>query len=131
MDLSSLISLKSIKKELLKFYEVISRRIAILYQQDNNLKISNCISGYLSNGYLAKANYDLLISGYQEILEMAFGEDKMALNIDLELLTLKESYEKGGVYAWDEDADVITRNSKIGNDNVIKLVKTLDKNIQK
>ncbi len=129
MDLASLINLKSIKKELLDFYEVISKRIAILYQQDKNLKISNCISGHLSNGYLAKANYDLLINGYQEIFEIAFGKDKSALNIDLELLTFKESHENGGVYAWDEDVDVNATNSKIGNDNIKKLVRTIDKNI--
>ncbi len=122
MDLAEIIGLKSMKKELLDFYEVISRRLAILYQQDKNLKISNC-----SGGYLARANYELLVSGYQEIFGIAFDRYKSSLNIDLVSPTFKESHEIGG---WDEDPNVKTTTTKIGNDNVKKLVRTLDKNIQ-
>ncbi len=124
IDLAEIIGLKSIKKELLDFYEVISRRIAILYQQDKNLKISNC-----SGGYLARANYELLISGYQEIFGIAFGKYKNSLNIDLESSTFKESYELEGLYMWDEDPIVKTTTYQIGNDKTKKLVRTLDKNI--
>lgn len=125
MDLAEIIGLKSMRKELLDFYEVISRRIAILYQQDNNLRISNC-----SGGYLARANYELLINGYQEIFGMAFGRYKSSLDIDLASSTFKESHELNGVYMCDEDLDVKTVTSQIGNDYVKKLVRTLDKNIQ-
>lgn len=126
IDLASLIELKSIKKELLDFYKVISRRISILYQQDNNLKISNC-----SGGYLARANYELLVSGYQEIFGIAFGKYKNSLNIDLASLTFKKSHEIDSFYMWYEDPDVETITYQIGNDNIKKLVRTLDKNIQK
>lgn len=83
MDLAEIIGLKSMRKELLDFYRVISRRIAILYQQDKDLKISN--SG---GGYLARSNYELLISGYQNIFSIAFGEYKSSLDIDYQKLIL-------------------------------------------
>ena len=125
LDLAEIIGLKSMKKELLDFYEVISRRIAILYQQDKNLKISN-----FSGGYLARANYELLINGYQEMFGIAYGRYKSSLNIDLAPSTFEENFEIDGVYMWDEDPDVKTTITQIGNDNVKKLVRTLDKNIQ-
>lgn len=125
IDLAEIIGLKSMRKELLDFYRVISRRIAILYQQDKTLKISNC-----GGGYLARSNYELLINGYQNIFGIAFGEYKSSLDIDLASLTFKESHEIDGVYMWDEDPDVKTTTTQIGNDNVKKLVRTLDKNIQ-
>lgn len=125
IDLAEIIGLKSMRKELLDFYRVISRRIAILYQQDKTLKISNC-----SGGYLARANYELLINGYQNIFGIAFGEYKSSMNIDLESSTFKESHEIDGVYMWDEDPDIKTTTTQIGNDSVKKLVRTLDKNIQ-
>ncbi len=125
IDLAKIIGLKSMKKELLDFYKVISRRIAILYQQDKNLKISNC-----SSGYLARANYELLINDYQEIFEIAFGKYKSSLDIDLESLTFKESHEIDGVYMFDEDPSIKTTTSQIGNDNIKKLVRILDKSIQ-
>ena len=109
---------------------MISKRIAILYQQDKNLKISYCISGHLSNGYLVVSNYELLTSGYQEMFEIAFREDKSALNIDLELLTFQVSHVIDNVYVWDEDAFVNNTTSKIGRDYIQKLVRTIDKNIK-
>lgn len=125
-DLAEIIGCKSMRKELLDFYKVISKRIAILYQQDRNLKISNCCGGYL-----ARANYELLINGYQNIFGIAFGKYKSSLNIDLESSTFTESHEIDGVYMWDEDPDVETTTTQIRNDNVEKLVKTLDRNINK
>lgn len=52
MDLAEIIGTKSIKKDLIELYSVLSKRIAILYQQDKKLKIS-----FYKNGYLAHANY--------------------------------------------------------------------------
>lgn len=46
IDLAEIIGLKSIKNELLDFYRVISKRIAVLYQQDKNLEISSRSNGY-------------------------------------------------------------------------------------
>ena len=123
-DLAEIIGLKSIKKELLKFYKVMAKRIAILYQQDKNLKIS---SNYGS--YLARSNYELLMDGYKEIFEIAFGRYKSSLNIDLALATFQESHEVDGFYMWDEEPDIRTTTFPIENDNVKKLVRSLDKNI--
>ena len=100
IDLAEIIGLKSIKNELLDFYRVISKRIAVLYQQDKNLEISS-----RSNGY--------------------------SLYIDLKTSTFKESYEAPGIYyMWDSHEFIIT-TTRIGNDDVQQLVRTLDGNISK
>ena len=125
MDLAKIIKLKSIKKELLDFYQVISTRIAILYQQDNNLQISNC-----SGSYLAIANYKLLNNGYQKTFDKTFGRYKNTLDIDLSSKTFKENQAISGIYDCDEEADVKTTISQIENDGVKKLVKALDKTIK-
>lgn len=121
-DLAEIIGLKSIKSELLDFYKIIAKRIAILYQKDKHLKISTC-----SGEYLAKANYDLLIDGYQKIFGLAFGDYKSSMNIDLENQTFTESHKIDGVYMWDEDPDIKTQKAKIGNADTKKLVWALDK----
>lgn len=121
IDLAEVIGLKSIRKELLNLYEDISKRIAILYQQDKNLKISN-----RSGSYLAMANYNLLIEGYQEMFALAFGEYKSSLEIDLASKTFKESHEIDGIYMEDEDPDVSTTTLLVGNDKAKKLVRTID-----
>lgn len=66
-DVSTVIHLKSIKKELLELYHVISKRIAVMYHQDRNLQISSA-----QGDYLASANYKLLIQGYEELFRIAF-----------------------------------------------------------
>ncbi len=88
IDLAEIIGIKSIKKDLLNFYKVISKRIAILYMFDKNLKISNC-----SGGYLAKSNYEILIDGFQEMFEISFGNYKNSFDIDLSLFKFKEYIE--------------------------------------
>jgi len=118
IDLAEIIGLKSIRKELLNLYKVISRRIAILYQQDKNLKISYC------NGYLAKANYELLTNGYQNIFDIAFGEYKSSLNIDLASIAFEESHEM-----WEEDSQTLKLRQLKSEITIQKLVRTLDKNI--
>ncbi len=122
MDLAEIIELKSIKKELLDFYEVISRRIAILYKQDKNLIIS---SNDL-NGYLALANYELLASGYQKTFGRAFGRWKSKFDIDLGSSIYRELHT---IYVGEED-ELKIKDYQIGNDIAKKLVKTFDKNIQ-
>ena len=120
-DLAEIIGTKSIKKDLIELYSVLSKRIAILYQQDKKLKISS-----FTNGYLAHANYKLLIQGYEKIISIAFGKYSKSLEIDLSTLSFKKSQEIDGVYNWDEDPDIKTTTSSIGNKNVKKLVKNLD-----
>ncbi len=117
MDLAEIIGLKSIKKELLNFYKDISKRAAILYQQDNNLKISSC-----SGSYLADANYKFLIKGYEEIIHLYKG----FLIIDLKKSTFIESKPIDRVYMLDEDIDYRTITNNIENDKVKKLVQNLE-----
>ena len=71
MDLAEIIGVPSIKDRLVELYDVFSKRIAILYHQDNNLKVSS----YL-NEYLARSNYELLIEGYEETLGIALVHQK-------------------------------------------------------
>lgn len=121
MDLANIIGTKSIKKDLIELYSALSKRIAILYQTDKKLKISS-----FSNGYLAHANYKLLVQGYENIISIAFGKYNKSLEVDLSTLTFKESHEIDGVYNWDEDPDIKTTTTSVGNKNVKKLVKNLD-----
>lgn len=124
MDLAEIIDLKSIKKELLTFYRTISKRIAIMYHQDRNLKIS------LAGSYLERANYDLLVQGYEKIMSIAFGEYKKSLNIDLTTMKFTESHEIEGVYDYDEDPDIKTTVTSIEEKNTQKLVRSLDKGLE-
>ena len=121
MDLANIIGVKSIRRELIELYNVLSKRVAILYQQDPNLKISSS-----SNGYLAYANYKLLIQGYENIINMSYGDYKRSLEIDLSTLKFKESHEIDGIYYWDEDPEVKTTITQIENEEVKKLVKSFD-----
>ena len=123
LDLAEIIGLKSVKQELLNFYKDISKRIAILYQQDNNLKISNC-----GGSYLAMANYKLLSNGFEEIFGKVFGPYKSSLDIDLTSSTLKESHGIGSSYFWDDDPVVKTTTLQIGDVKVKQLVQNLEQN---
>lgn len=122
IDLAEIINVKSIKSELIDLYNVISKRIAILYHQDRNLKVSS-----YRNGYLKRSNYELLVQGYENIIGIAFGEFKKALEFDLSTLTFKESHVIDDVYDWNEDLDIKTTTILVGNDNVKKLMKNLEK----
>lgn len=121
IDLAKIIGVKSMKSKLIELYNVLSKRIAILYHQDKNLRISTH-----SNVCLARANYELLIQGYEKIMGTTFGVYKKSLDVDLAALTFKESHEIDGVYNWDEDPDLKTTTTSIGNENVKKLVRSLD-----
>ena len=121
-DLSTIINLKSIKKELLELYNAISKRIAIMYHQDRNLQISS-----FGGSYLAMVNYKLLIEGYENLFSIAFGKYNKSLNINLSTLTFRESHELGGVYYWDDDPDIKTTTTSIDDKNVKNLVRSLDK----
>lgn len=121
-DLATIIGVKSIKNQLIDLYNGFSKRIAILYNQDKNLRISSA-----SNVYLAESNYKLLIQGYEKIMGTTFGQYKKSLDVDLSTLTFKESHELSGIYNWDEDPDIKTTSNKVGNDKVKKLIKNLNK----
>lgn len=122
MDLAKIIGLKSIKNKLIEVYNTFSKRIAILYHQDKNLKISTN-----SNIYLSRANYDLLIKGYEKIMNTTFGQYKKSFDIDLSTLTFKESHELSIVYDWSDEVDTKTTINKINNNTAKKIVKELNK----
>lgn len=122
-DLAEIIGVESIKNKLLQLYNELQKRIAILYHQDNNLKISTI------SPYLAISNYELLIKDYEEIINIAFESQKKALDIDFSTLTFKESHKINSTYFEDDDYDVKITTSPLINDNTKKLIKILDKNI--
>jgi len=124
IDLSKIIGTKSIKKQLLELYNTFSKRIAILYHYDRNLKVSSS-----TNSYLARANYELLIQGYEKIIGIAFGPYKKALEFDLSLSTFKESHAIDRIYGWDDDIDIKTTTTSIQNGQVKKLVKIIEKEL--
>ena len=126
MDLAEIIGTKSIKKDLIELYSALSKRIAILYQQDKNLKINTFTSEYLAN-----SNYKLLIQGYDDTMSIGFGKGKSSLEVDMETAIFRESHETYGVYFWDEDPDVKATISTIENEDVKKLVRNLDNQNQK
>lgn len=127
IDLAEIIGVKSIKNELIDLYNTFSKRIAIMYHQDRNLRISSKYSSYL-----ARANYELLIEGYEKIVDRVFGPFKKELEIDLSTLTYKESYETEGDSYIDEDTIIETSTTtKIENDDVKTFVKSLEKSTQK
>ncbi len=121
-DLAEIIGVESIKNDLIELFNEFSKRIAILYHQDKNLRISTH-----TNVYLARANYDLLIQGYEKIMSTTFGQYNKSFDVDLSNSTFTESHEIDGIYNWDEDPDVRVTTNKIGNDNVKKLVRSLKK----
>lgn len=124
-DLVEILGLKSTKQKLLDFYEVISRRIAILYQQDNDLKISN-----RSNLFLARANYELLIDGFQDIFEIAFGEYKKTLDIDLATPPIEENDKIDKKTMPDEFSFTVMTITQSRLDDLSKLVRSIDKSKQ-
>ena len=121
-DLAEIIGVESIKNNLVELFNEFSKRIAILYHQDKNLRISTH-----TNIYLARANYDLLIQGYEKIMGTTFGQYNKSFNVDLSNSTFTESHELDGIYNWDEDPDVSVTTNKIDNDNVKKLVRNFKK----
>ena len=123
IDLAEVIGVESIKDDLIELYNVFSKRVAILFHQDKDLKIDSH-----SNGYLARANYELLIQEYEKIVIIAFGKYNKSLEIYLSTLTFKESHEMDGFYEWDEDPDIKVTTTAVENAHVKKLVRTFDIN---
>lgn len=126
MDFSQGTGTSSIREKLLEVYDVFSNRIATLYHFDKELKVSSCKSHYLP-----RANYELLIQGYEALMDMVFGEYSKTLEFDLSSFTFNESHEVEGIYDWDEDPDIKTTTTSIGNDKIKKLVRTIEKETTK
>ena len=119
IDLASIIGVKSIKDEIIDLYNVFSKRIAILYHQDKNLQIRTS-----SSAYLARANYDLLIQGYEEIMKTTFDAYRKSLDIDLSVLMSKGTSKIDGV---DEIPNTKTNIDNFEKENAKKFVLSLNK----
>jgi hypothetical protein len=120
-DLAEVIELKSIKNDLLELFNVISKRVAIMYHNDNNLQISSCRSNFIPYN-----NCKLLFEGYENMRDIAFGEYNKSLNINLSNLTFRESHEIEEVCFWDEDAQIKTITTHLENDKIKTLVRKFD-----
>lgn len=122
IDLGEIIGTESIKNDLIELYGVLSKRIAILYQQDKNLKIVS-----KPNRYLAYANYELLIKDCEKLMSTAFNGDGKSLEIDLSKFTFKESHEIDRVCYCDDDPEIKSTTTLVGGEETKKLVRSLDK----
>ncbi|MCI8393933.1 MAG: hypothetical protein HFH86_00410 [Bacilli bacterium] len=90
MDLAKMMEMKSIKKEIVELYNSFSKKVSILYHQDQSLKISS-----YRNQYLARANYELLSQGYEKWVNNTFGPDKKTIDEDLtKILSSKNKTDK-------------------------------------
>lgn len=106
--------------KLVELYNVLSKKIAVLYSQDKNLQIST-----YSNGYLARANYDLLIKDC-EIIDKTLEYNKKSLSIDLKKMKVEEVQQIGILYDLDDEYDTKNVETFIGNERAKKLSKSLD-----
>ena len=121
MDLAEVIGVKSIRNDLINLYKTLSTRIAIMYHEDKALQVS-----IYSNTYLARANYDLLVNGFEDIIGIAFGPYKSNLAFNLKESTFKESHEVGDVFFDEDDPEVVYSTTSINNDFTRRLVKSID-----
>lgn len=128
-DLAKIIGVPSMKEELIEIYRVLSIRIALLYREDRNLKVSSS-----HRSYLARANYDFLIQGYERQMNAVFGPYKKTLDFDLSNLTFSETHviDSAPVYYLDDDDPEYKKTTtKIGNEKVKKLVGLIEEEINK
>ena len=116
----------SIKDDLIELYQVIAKRIAILYHQDKYLQVSS-----YTNGYLANSNYKLIVSGYEDIINKYLRNDSVKLDFDLSTLTFNESHNIDGVYDWDDEIERKTTEDKINNERAKQIVKSIENKKEK
>ena len=77
-DLAVIIGLPSIKSKITEMYKTLAKRIAVLYSEDDKLNISTD-----HGSYLAGANYNLLIKGYESMMTSVYNPYNKNLRIDL------------------------------------------------
>ena len=121
IDLADIIGLKSIKDILLDIYNVFSNRIAILYHNDNNLKICSSYRDYLS-----RSNYELLINGYEAIMNEVYKLNVKLLEINFSNMTFNEMYSVIEDYGFDEEYDMKKITISMKSENVRKLVRKIE-----
>lgn len=119
-DLAEIIDAKSIKSELIDFYNEASKRISIMYHKDKNLKVSS-----YHNSYLARSNFDAIISGYEKLVAYGYGSYKDSLDLDFSTLSFSEYKPINGMYSLYDDIS-IKNNLFSRNFDAKSLVKNLD-----
>ncbi len=117
-ELFELQALEPLEELLPDFYDEISKRIAILYQCDQNLKINND-----ENRYLANYHYHLLKDGYGGIFERLSVRDLAKLEIDLN--------QKSFISREQKAEQEIINQTEIGNDKAKTFSKILDNHISR
>lgn len=124
-DLAKIIGVESIKKELLDFYKVMSKRIAILYEQDKNLKICNS-SGF----YLKESNARLLFSDYEELKITYYkASHTQHCNTFVDLDSTLLTFDKNNKIVYNYPKEEKGEKTKVieNQDNVKKIIRKLDK----
>lgn len=124
-DLASIIGVKSIKEDLLKFYITLSRRVSYLYQQNPKTQVSTS-----ERFYLAYANYKFLVRGYESLVEDVYGPNGVSLNIVLST-DFKKSHKKYYPPMWDEDPEIVTTATPVGSNQQKRLALLLDSEAHK
>ena len=126
IDLAEVIGLDSMKAQLLEFYQEMAKRIAIMYHQNHNLVIDSA-----SNFYLANSNYRLLTKGYEELVKTAYSPYKSSLSVNLAQDIIHTTSPVPGVYFEDDDVDYKTKSDSIQDEEIHKLVKSIDDTLAK
>ncbi len=119
MDLAAMIELPSIKEQTLEFYNIISRRIASLYQNDKKLHFDN-----KCNGLLAYSNFLAIMNGYEDYAS-SFNPKvgKRELTVDLRVASFTEAHKVNrGCYS-----EIQTISINFDNDDAKKLVHALNR----
>lgn len=92
VDLASIIEVPSIKEKTIEFYNIVSRRIASLYQNDKKLQLSNC-----SRILLPYSNYLCIMQDYKDYAYTFFDYNKRNIDVNLRTGQFTESHNHRGV----------------------------------
>jgi len=121
-DLAVIIGVNPIKRDLIEIYNVFSKRISVMYHNDINLKISS-----KTDGYLARANYELLIRGYEKIINSYFEHKEKTLDIDLTSFTYLVIQNKDEKPVWGENMNFSVSTKEPQSDIVEKVLEYMKK----
>ena len=107
-------SMQKLKLDIFNIYYIVTKRLAILYQENPDLMISS-----LSDDLLANSNYRLITSGFEEIFNETYNYKK-AVKIDLSEKTIQKLYPK---------FNEINEIEETSNKTLVKKLNELEKNI--
>ena len=106
--------MQKLKLDIFNIYYIVTKRLAILYQENPDLMISS-----LSDDLLANSNYRLITSGFEEIFNETYNYKK-AIKIDLSEKTIQKLYPK-----FNEINEIEEKTNK----TLVKKLNELEKNI--